>query len=153
RPQGAGSRHGWESGGADDQYARWDISKTGASADGSDDYRNELNTLGFIVEMDPYDKNLPARKRTGLGRFAHESANFSIPVEGQPLAVYMGDDSRGEYIYKWVSAATWSAADANPSDRLAIGNKYLDNGKLYVARFNADGGGEWIDLSITNPAI
>src|SRR5690606_33701677 len=56
RSEGAGSRHGWESGGADDQYARWNISKTGASADGSDDYRNELNTMGYIVEMDPYDK-------------------------------------------------------------------------------------------------
>ncbi|MGV3654520.1 MAG: PhoX family protein, partial [Noviherbaspirillum sp.] len=153
RNQGATSRHGWETGGPDDKYARWDISKTGVSPDGSDDYRNEMNTMGYVVEVDPYRPARLAKKRTGLGRFAHESAHFSLPVAGQPLAVYMGDDSRGEYIYKWVSAASWSEADANPADRLATGDKYLDIGKLYVARFDADGSGQWIELSIANPAI
>jgi len=147
RNQGAASRHGWETAGADDKYARWNISKTGASADGSDDYRNELNTEGYIVEVDPYDKTKAARKRTALGRFAHEAAAFSNPVAGKPLAIYQGDDSQGEYIYKWVSTANWSAADANAADRLATGDKYLDDGKLYVARFNADGTGSWIELS------
>jgi secreted PhoX family phosphatase len=65
----------------------------------------------------------------------------------------MGDDARNEYIYKFVSAANWSAADATAADRLATGDKYLDSGKLYVARFNADGTGTWIELSMTNPAI
>ena len=153
RNQGAASRHGWESGGADDKYARWDISKKGASADGSDDYRNELNTFGYLVEIDPYSKTSAIKKRTTLGRFAHESAAFSKLVDGKPLAVYMGDDSRGEYIYKFVSAANWSSADANPADRIATGDKYLDAGKLYVAKFNADGSGEWIELSINNTAI
>lgn len=147
RNQGAASRHGWETGGADDKYARWNISQTGVSADGSDDYRNELNTMGYIVEIDPYDKTRAARKRTALGRFAHEAAAFSRPVAGKPLAVYQGDDSRGEYIYKWVSAENWVAADATAADRLATGNKYLDSGKLYVAKFNADGSGSWIELS------
>jgi secreted PhoX family phosphatase len=63
----------------------------------------------------------------------------------------MGDDSRGEYIYKFVSNAAWTAADAAPADRMATGDKYLDNGKLYVARFDADGSGQWIELSIGNP--
>ena len=67
--------------------------------------------------------------------------------------MYQGDDSRGEYIYKFVSTATWSAADANPSNRIATGDKYLDSGKLYVAKFNADGTGNWVELSITTPAI
>lgn len=147
RNQGAPSRHGWETGGADDKYARWNISKLGASLDGSDDYRNEMNTFGYIVEIDPYDKTRAARKRTAMGRFAHEAAAFSRPVVGKPLAVYQGDDSRGEYIYKWVSAENWVAADATAADRLATGNKYLDNGKLYVAKFNADGSGTWIELS------
>ncbi len=147
RNQGAASRHAWESAGVDDKYVRWNISKTGASADGSDDYRNEMNTFGYIVEVDPYDKTKAARKRTALGRFAHEAAAFSRPVVGKPLAVYQGDDSRGEYIYKWVSAENWVAADATAADRLATGNKYLDSGKLYVAKFAADGSGTWIELS------
>lgn len=153
RNQGATSRHGWETGGPDDKYARWNNSKLGTSANGSDDYRNEMNGMGYIVEIDPYDKSKAARKRTGLGRFAHESAAFSLPVAGQPLAVYMGDDSRNEYIYKWVSAAVWSAGDATPADRMATGDKYLDSGKLYVAKLNADGSGQWIELSLANPAI
>uniref|UniRef100_UPI0028AB134C PhoX family protein n=1 Tax=Massilia alkalitolerans TaxID=286638 RepID=UPI0028AB134C len=153
RSQGAASRHGWETGGTEDKYARWDISRKGASLDGSDDYRNELNGMGYIVEMDAYDKTKSIKKRTALGRFAHESAVFGKPVAGQPLAVYMGDDSRNEYIFKFVSNAVWAAVDATPLDRIATGDKYLDSGKLYVAKFAADGSGQWIELSIGNPAI
>ena len=151
RNAGAASRHGWETGGAIDKYQRWDISLTGAAA--TDDYRNELNSMGYIVEIDPYDKTKAARKRTALGRFNHEAAAFSIPTVGKPLAVYQGDDARGEYIYKWVSTQNWTAADATASDRLAVGDKYLDDGKLFVAKFNADGTGTWLELSFSNPAI
>jgi secreted PhoX family phosphatase len=153
RAQGAASRHGWETAGTADKYARWNISQTGTSADGTDDYRNELNTFGYIVEMDPYDKNQALRKRTSLGRFAHESAAFGKPVAGKPLAVYQGDDSRGEYIFKFVSTANWDAADANPANRITTGDKYLDSGKLYVAKFNADGTGQWIELSMATAAV
>ena len=153
RSQGAASRHGWETAGTEDQYARFIIGKLGTSTDGSDDYRNELNGFGYIVEMDAYDKTAAVKKRTGLGRFAHESAAFSKRSAGKPLAVYMGDDSRGEYIYKFVSAAVWVEADANPANRLATGDKYLDSGKLYVAKFAADGTGTWIELSIANALI
>ena len=153
RNQGAASRHGWETGGREDQYQRWNISKSGASQDGSDDYRNEMNGMGYIVEIDAYDKTRRPKKRTALGRFAHESAAFGQVVAGQPLTVYMGDDSRGEYIYKFVSSALWSAQDANAADRLAVGDKYLDNGTLSVARFNADGTGQWLELSMRNPTI
>ncbi len=150
---GLASRHGWETGGSEDRFVRWNTSKLGASADGSDDYRNEANGQGYIIEVDPYDKSRKARKRTALGRFAHESAAFSLPVAGKPLAVYMGDDARNEYIYKFVSEAAWDNADANPADRLATGSKYLDKGKLYAAKFNADGSGEWLELSKNNPTI
>ena len=153
RAQGAASRHGWETSGSDDKYARFNIGKTGSSADGTDDYRHELNGMGYIVEIDPYDGSVAIKKRTGLGRFAHESAAFGLQVAGRPLAVYMGDDSRGEYIYKYVSDASWSAADASPTNRIATGDKYLDSGKLYVAKFNADGSGSWIELSLANTAI
>jgi len=151
--QGAASRHGWETGGADDKYARWNISKTGTSTDGTDDYRNELNGEGYIIEMDAYDKTRPLKKRTALGRFAHESAAFGRLLAGAPLAIYMGDDSRGEYIYKFVTTAPWNPADAIAADRIATGDKYLDSGKLYVAKFNADGKGSWIELNIANAAI
>ena len=153
RSQGAASRHGWETGGADAKYQRWNNSKTGASANGSDDYRNEMNGMGYIVEIDAYDKTRMAKKRTALGRFAHESAAFGKAVVGQPLSIYMGDDSRGEYIYKFVTTAVWSAADANPNDRMAVGDKYLDSGKLYAAKFNADGTGTWVELAMTNTAV
>jgi uncharacterized protein len=153
RNAGSGSRHGWETAGTDDKYRRFNISQTGTSADGIDDYRNELNTYGYMVEVDPYSASSTVKKRTALARFAHESASFSIPKEGAPLAVYMGDDSRGEYVYKFVSTANWSAADASASNRMAMGDKYLDSGKLYVAKFNADGTGQWVELALSNTAI
>ena len=153
RGQGAASRHGWETGGTEDKYVRWNNSKLGVSADGSDDYRNEMNGQGYIVEADVLNKTKLAKKRTGLGRNAHESAAFSVPAAGQQLAVYMGDDARNEYIYKWVSEAKWDAADANPTDRIATGDKYLDKGKLFVAKFKADGTGEWVELALSNAAI
>ncbi|MBQ0936605.1 PhoX family protein [Ideonella paludis] len=148
RAEGATSRHGWESAGSADIYARWLNAKTGTSADGSDDYRNEMNGMGYIVEMDPYRPSSRMVKRTALGRFAHESAAFSLPKAGEKLAVYMGDDARNEYIYKFVSDNAWSAADANPVDRIATGAKYLDSGKLFVAKFNSDGSGQWIELNL-----
>ena len=153
RSQGAASRHGWETGGSDDRFQRWNNSKSGTSANGSDDYRNEMNGMGYIVEIDAYDKTRMAKKRTALGRFAHESAAFGKVEAGKPLSIYMGDDSRGEYIYKFVSTALWSAADANATDRMAVGDKYLESGKLYVAKFNADGSGTWVELSLSNAAI
>ncbi|MFN3887956.1 MAG: PhoX family protein [Aquabacterium sp.] len=148
------SRYNWETAGADDKYARWDITvNTSAASDGTEDYRFEINGQGYMTEIDPYSATSVIKKRTALGRFAHESAAFSNPVVGKPLAVYMGDDSRGEYVYKFVSAANWSAADANPANRVATGDKYLDSGKLYVAKFNSDGSGEWVELSLNNATV
>ena len=138
---------------ASTEYKRWDASLTGVSTDGSDDFRNTHNTFGWVVEIDPYNPASTPVKHTGLGRFAHEGAWPSNPVVGKPLAFYMGDDSRSEYVYKYVSKATWVAADANPADRLATGAKYLDDGTLYAAKFNADGSGTWLKLDLTNTAI
>lgn len=138
---------------ANTEYQRWNASVTGASTDGTDDFRNTHNTFGWVVEIDPYDPNSTPVKHTGLGRFAHEGAWPSNPVVGKPLAFYMGDDSRSEYVYKYVSKANWVAADANPSDRLATGAKYLDDGTLYAAKFNADGSGTWLKLDLSNTAI
>lgn len=151
RRAGAASRHGWESGGSDDRFQRWNTGVTGASA--RDDYRNEFHTFGYVVELDPYSPNTLLTKRTALGRFAHENVTFAKPVAGQPVVAYMGCDARGEYIYKFVSSEKWDPADANPRNRLAAGDKYLDSGTLYAARFNADGSGEWLELSPKSPAI
>jgi secreted PhoX family phosphatase len=113
-----------------------------------DDYRNEANGHGFIVEIDPYTANSRAVKRTALGRFRHEGCTFGKLKAGQPISFYSGHDSRFEYMYKFVSAAAWDPADANASDRLAMGDKYMDEGTLYVAKFDADGVGSWLPLSM-----
>ncbi len=151
RKAGAPSRHGWESAGSEDRFARWNNSQLGASA--REDYRNEMNTFGYVVEMDPYEPGMKVRKRTALGRLAHESVSFAKPVAGQPIVAYMGDDARGEYVYKFVSAALWDPRDAHPARRLAAGDKYLDQGTLYAARFKDDGTGEWLELSPGNPVL
>lgn len=151
RKAGAPSRHGWESGGSDDRYARWNTGATGASA--REDYRNAFNTFGYVVELDPYSPNTLITKRSALGRFAHENVTFARPVAGEPIVAYMGCDARGEYIYKFVSSEKWDPADANPRSRLAAGDKYLDSGTLYAAKFNPDGSGQWLELSPKNPAI
>ena len=75
----------------------------------------------------------------------------SLPQAGQPLAFYMGCDSMNEYIYKFVSDARWDPKDITGG--ISAGDKYLNEGKLYVAQFNDDGQGVWIELSIDNPKI
>ncbi|MCK9542395.1 MAG: PhoX family phosphatase [Novosphingobium sp.] len=125
-------------------FRRWDARATGASA--TEDYRNEPNQLGWVLEIDPYDPASTPRKRTALGRMGHEGAWLGKLAAGRKLAVYMGDDARREYFYKFVSSANWDAADAQAANRLAIGDKYLDSGTLYVAKFNADGTGAWLPL-------
>jgi uncharacterized protein len=130
---------------ADNLYGRWNAMVLGASA--AEDYRNGPNTFGWVVEIDPFSATSSPKKRTALGRFAHEGAWPARATAGKPIVFYSGDDSRGEYIYKYVSAASWDPADANRTDRLAVGDKYLDSGKLYAARFNADGTGSWLELT------
>ena len=130
----------------DGEFTRFILNPTGAAA--TDDYRNEASTYGYIVEIDPYDASTRAVKRTALGRFRHEGCCPGLPVAGKPVVFYMGDDSTNEYLYKFVSTALWDNADATPSNRLATGAKYMDDGKLYVARFDADGSGHWLLLDV-----
>jgi len=131
---------------ANTTYRKWNASVVAGPADGSGDFRNEPNQYGWIVEIDPYDPTSTPRKRTAMGRMAHEGAWPANFVAGRPPVYYMGDDSRGEYFYKFVSATPWDAADAQRTDRLNVGDKYLDNGTLYVARFDATGAGVWLPL-------
>ncbi|MEQ1296872.1 PhoX family phosphatase [Acinetobacter soli] len=143
---GASSRYGWETAigqiEAQDLYNRWNADVNAAQA--AQDYRNGPNTFGWMVEIDPFDVRQNPVKRTSLGRFAHEDSACRV-VAGQPLAFYMGDDSRGEYIYKFVSTANWDVKDINGG--YTAGDKYLNSGILYVAKFNNDGTGQWIELS------
>ncbi len=131
---------------ADHRYGRWRAEVSGTSADGSDDFRHAANTFGWVVEIDPFEPDSTPKKRTALGRFAHEGAWPGRVVAGEPLVWYMGCDSRGEYIYKFVSRALWDPADARRG--MAAGDKYLNEGTLYVARFNADGSGDWLPLKL-----
>lgn len=132
------SRYRWET-----VEARFDCGVKAASASG--DFRNEVNGQGWIVEIDPYDASSMPKKRTGMGRFAHEGAVFAPPRTGQPYVVYSGDDSQNEYIYKfvtrWVHVPGYFNKDA------------LAEGTLYVAKFNADGTGQWLALDINDPAF
>lgn len=145
-------RYRWETAAGDasevlGEFARFNVTATGADA--TQDWRNEVNGFGYLVEIDPYDPSSIATKRTSMGRFAHEGCTYSKPEAGKPLAFYSGDDSRFEYIYRFVSDAVWDPKDAERTDRLAVGAKYLDKGTLYVARFNDDGTGEWLALTGT----
>jgi hypothetical protein len=130
-------RYNWDqSATPGDEFERFNVSTRGADA--TQDYRNEVNSFGWIVEIDPFNPNHVPVKRTGLGRFAHEGVVFGIPREGRPVVAYSGDDSVFEYIYKFVSARPFNRATANGS--------LLDEGTLYVAKFNPDGSGEWLPL-------
>lgn len=130
----------------DDIYGRWNAMKLGTSADGSDDYRNAPNTYGWVVEIDPFNPHSAPKKRTALGRIAREGAMLGPVKAGEPLVWYMGDDGRDEYIYKYVSTKQWDPRDARRG--LAAGDKYLDDGKLYVAQFLPDGSGQWVELKL-----
>jgi len=131
------SRYGWETADSSaDQYQRFNASTI--ATDANRDYRNEPNTFGWIVEIDPFNPDSVPQKRTALGRFGHEGVVFGPVVEGKPFICYSGDDSTFEYIYKYVSKAPYYKATA--------GGHLLNDGTLYVAKFNADGTGEWLAL-------
>ena len=145
-----GNGQGWHTvSTTDNRFTRWNNSAVGAAA--AADFRNEPNTFGYIVEIDPMATTATPAKRMAMGRFAHEAAVFGKAVVGKPLAVYMGDDSRNEYIYKFVSAANWDDKDIGGG--IATGDKYLTEGKLYAAKFNADGSGQWLELTINDPKV
>jgi secreted PhoX family phosphatase len=106
---------------------------------------NEPNRFGWVVEIDPFRPRSMPVKRTALGRLKHEGAWVQEARDGR-IVVYMGDDERNEYIYRYVSADKWRRM-------ILRGKNPLDEGILYVARFNADGTGNWLALTPDNPAL
>ncbi|SDJ47024.1 PhoX family protein [Nonomuraea jiangxiensis] len=105
---------------------------------------HEANRFGWIVEIDPFDPDSTPIKRTALGRFKHEAANTTLAKDGR-LVVYMGDDARFEYIYKFVSKERYIRGNERHNREL------LDEGTLYVAKFTGDSPKGDIDGSGTPP--
>jgi len=114
----------WGYGWAKADY-RFDLSKT----------PNEPNRHGWVTEIDPATGE--AKKLTALGRFKHENAEVVVASDGH-VVVYMGDDERGDYLYKFVSAEAYVKGSDN--------SKLLHQGQLFVAKFHEDGSGTWINL-------
>ncbi|MGW9362498.1 PhoX family protein [Streptomyces albidoflavus] len=128
---------------------------------------NEANRHGWVVELDPYDPDSTPRKRTALGRFKHEAAQPRLTRDGRPV-VYMGDDEKFDYFYKFVSSKRMRKGDsrADREHNLTL----LDEGTLYVAKLTGDspadqidgtgklpadgefdGSGQWIPLATAGP--
>ncbi|MGZ5403239.1 MAG: PhoX family protein [Nocardioides sp.] len=107
---------------------------------------------GWIVELDPYDPTSTPRKHTMLGRMKHEGANVTVADNGR-VVVYMGDDERFDYIYRFVTAGTFDGSGTRRARRSNL--RLLLTGTLYVARFKGDGdeddrydgSGVWIPLT------
>ena len=102
------------------------------------------NKYGWIVEIDPSDPNDYGTKHTWLGRYRHEAVGIRVE-RGQQMAVYSGCDRRGGHLYKFVSSSSVVEPTSKQNSQL------FRNGMLYAAKFNADGTGSWIPLTLTTP--
>ncbi|MEU5214928.1 PhoX family protein [Streptomyces sp. NPDC020807] len=128
---------------------------------------NEVHRFGWVVELDPYDPDSTPRKRTALGRFKHEAAQPRLTEDGRPV-VYMGDDERFDYFYKFVSSKRMKKGGSRAAREHNL--TLLDEGTLYVAKLTGDspaaeidgtgklpndgefdGSGQWIPLATAGP--
>ena len=105
----------------------------------------EPNRHGWVVEIDPNDPTSTPLKRTALGRFKHENAALMVNDDGH-IVVYLGDDERGEHLYKFVSKGKYQEGN-NAKNR-----DLLEEGTLYVAKFGMEkdkleGEGQWLELT------
>ncbi len=107
---------------------RFDISK----------HPNEPNRAGYVVEIDPLDPSSTPKKRTALGRMKHENAEIVVAANSHVVA-YMGDDERGEFLYRFISNRKYVEGGDN--------RDLLESGSLSVAKFDEDGSGRWIALT------
>ncbi len=130
----------------DEGYARYGIGVEGWGYDyhkwddrfDTDKNHNEPHRAGYVVEIDPADPESTPVKHTALGRFKHENAECVVAPDGR-LVVYMGDDERGEFMYRWVSRDIYVPGGDTST--------LLSEGTLSVARFDDDLTGEWLALT------
>ena len=99
---------------------------------------NEPHRAGYIVEIDPANPDMTPIKHTALGRFKHENAAYGIAADGR-VVVYMGDDERGEFMYRWVSRDVYVPGEDTST--------LLVEGTLSVAVFEDDMSGRWVPLT------
>ncbi len=130
--KGMSKLYGWET--AD---ARFNATPDPAQPHGG--HVHEPNRFGWVVEVDPFDPESKPVKRTAFGRYCRECSVLSLGEDGR-MAFYSGDDTKGEYVYKFVPSGRY-VPGADQANR-----QLLDSGTVYVARFNADGSGEWLAL-------
>lgn len=105
---------------------------------------NEVHRFGWVVEVDPYDPHSTPRKHTALGRFKHEAAQPRLSRDGRAV-VYMGDDERFDYFYKFVSSKRMRRGAGADARRHNL--SLLDEGTLYVAKLSGNSPAEEIDGS------
>lgn len=116
------TRYGWAdlAGHAEERLDEFSrLDVTPRAGDATYNYRNENNGYGYIVEVDP-TRTIPTPAQSNAQR-------LSVSV---------------------TKAALWDPKDADSSKRLATGAKYMDEGTLYVAKFNAGGLGKWLPLTL-----
>ena len=121
-----------------------------------------FNRFGWVVEIDPYDKDAAPVKHTALGRFKHEGGNIRVAGTAGSWPTW-ATTSAFDYIYKYVSKNKIVKGDS--SGAREQNKKLLSEGTLYVAKFSGnspvaeidgtgklpadgefDGTGEWIKL-------
>jgi hypothetical protein len=118
---------------------------------------HHCHRYGWVVEIDPRDATRKPAKRTALGRFRHENAAVTLAPDGR-VVVYMGDDARFEYVYKFVSKDAFAAEEPSDDDTTRRRKRehnwsLFDAGTLYVARFEASDTGRWLELSVEQSDI
>lgn len=118
-----------------EQFSRFDLAKPD----------NDSERFGYVVEIDPMKPDSKPIKRTALGRIKHENAELTIAPDGR-VVVYMGDDEVNQFVYKYVSKGKY-----DPSTQAKTGvnemSGLLDDGTLYVAKFDDGGKGQWLELA------
>ncbi|MBM9502277.1 DUF839 domain-containing protein [Leptospira sp. 201903071] len=93
---------------------------------------------GWVIEVDPFDPKSTPVKHTALGRFSHENAALVLSPEGK-LVVYMGDDAKDQFVYKYISKNSYDPSYGAGNSSL------LEEGILYAADFEK---GTWIPLDL-----